>query len=216
MPETAASLTDSNDPEVLEARAEVIKWRAKLAKAKQPLIDRLIMRGLIPIALAVVGPWALYTWNEDTVKTQAQVAEVEGVVGELQALLAEAIEARAEREEMTKRNDEARAVELHALATMVSRLGETIRRLTVRTAVREAVRDGVGTAPARVVPMSMDFERARVVEEALIQFQESGIDDQEMDELREIARHAYDQWQEQEQEEELARKREQAQQQPGR
>jgi len=200
---------------VLEARANLIKAETAGAKAQQPLIDRIIMRGLIPVALTVVGPWALYVFNADNEKTHAQVAEVESVVADLGDLLAQATQEREARTEIAQRAEIARAAELHALSEMVVRLQAALRQLSVRQAVRDALRvapptvtvpffmpddphsgEQPGAEPPPPMPTPGD-DQARVVEQAMIQLQDAALGEEEMATLREEANQAYERLQEQ-------------------
>ena len=164
--DTDNSLEDSGEVEVLEAKAalraaeaKLRKAEASLAKAKAPLLDQFIIRGLIPIALALVGPWALWKFDTESAAKRARVEEQVQVVSELGVLLDTAVEEREVRAANSvkwrarmQRIEESRAAELVAMSTMVLRLDETLRIAMVQMTLmrvlrrREAEGDSVGRA----------------------------------------------------------------------
>lgn len=212
-PADNSALEDSAEAELLEAQADVLEAKAKLVTARQPLIDRIIMRGLIPIALAVVGPWALWTFNEDNIKTQRQVAGIETVVEDLTDLLAQAVAEREARVDAVQRAEIARATELHSLSTMVSRLRDAMRDMAIRQAVRDLVPPATpappdtepgqpgGPAQPSTLPGPLDgadaLAQMRVVDQAMQQLQDDDMEPDEVEDLRELVREAYEQRQEQ-------------------
>jgi hypothetical protein len=138
------NLADSDDPEVLEARAKLLEAQAKLTKASVPLLDKLILRGIIPIALAIVGPWAL--WKFD--KAQTEQVRQGAVIVELQELLEDAKSEAAARQARSAlwrtrmgEIEEEKATELAAMSAMVCRLDDMLKLSLVQTAVNTTVGD---------------------------------------------------------------------------
>jgi hypothetical protein len=115
------NLADSDDAAVIEARAKLLKASASLRKASVPLLDRVILRGLLPLALAIVGPWAI--WNFDS--EQSKQGEV---IVKMEKLL---------KDEKTTR--QAREKELHAMSDMVCRLDDTLKAAMVQMAVAQSL-----------------------------------------------------------------------------
>jgi hypothetical protein len=170
--ESSENLADSDDPEVLKARAKVLAAEAKLQKAKQPLFDKIVLRGLIPIALAIVGPWALWKFDKAQVEQQRQGT----IIVQLQDLLEKS------REEGT-RHQEQRAVELASMSNMVIRLDNLLKLALVRMAVSEAIGQQP-RGPSGVLPMQpMPPARNQVVQDAAQQIQLPGVDQEEFERL---------------------------------
>lgn len=168
--ESSENLADSDDPEVLKARAEVLKAEAKVAKARTPLLDKIILRGLIPIALAIVGPWAL--WKFD--KAQTEQARQGEVIVQLQDLL------KSSREE-SERHQEQRAAELASMTHMVIRLDNVLKLALIRMAVSQAVGQEV-RGPAGVGPR-IGPSRTEVVRDVAEQIQLPDVDPQEFERI---------------------------------
>lgn len=181
--EAPENLADSDDPEVLKGRAKVLEAEAKVAKARTPLLDKIILRGLIPIALAIVGPWAL--WKFD--KAQSEQTRQGEVITQLQDLLKAEQDREATRRERSaawrermSRIEEERAAELASMSSMVIRLDNLLKLALVRMAVAEAIGQQP-RGPAGVLPMSPT--RDRVVQDAAAQIQLPGMDQEEFERL---------------------------------
>ena len=152
-----------------KAEAEVLEAQAKLHKAQQPLIDKIILRGVIPIALAVIGPWALWKFNRAEEKREEQGK----VVLELRNLLDKAIEERRQRvaentkwRERLAKIEESRAVELKSMSTMVQRLDEVVKVGVIQMAIMQAIRAqederAAGAGAARRHEVKIDPKRLR-------------------------------------------------------
>jgi hypothetical protein len=151
------NLADSDDADVIEARAKLLEAQATLTKASTPLFDKIVIRGLIPIALAIVGPWALLKFDASQVeqKKQGEVILKQGeVLVKLEKLLSGAkAEAKARqtrsaswRIRMGKLEQE-RAAELQAMSTMVCRLDDTLKAALIQMAVARLL--GRSKAPGR-------------------------------------------------------------------
>jgi len=196
-PEAAPSsvienLADSDDPDVISARAKLLEAQAKLTKASTPLLDKLILRGVIPIALAIVGPWAL--WKFDAAQTEQ--ARQGTMIVELQELLEDAKDAAAARQERSAawrtrmgEIEEQKAQELAAMTAMVIRLDDMLKL----SLVQRAVEGTVGTVPT--LPNREDV--LRNVRGQLPQL--------EGDEVERLAGQQYDRLMEQRQEQEQRR-----------
>lgn len=135
-------LADSEDSDVIEARAKLLSAGASLVKAQTPLLDKLILRGVIPIALAIVGPWALYKFDRSMTE---QAKQGETIVA-LQKLLKEEQKAQAARQARSavwrgrmKKIEEERAAELTAMSSMVRRLDDTLKTALVQMAVARLI-----------------------------------------------------------------------------
>lgn len=143
--EVAENLADSDDPEVLRARTELLKAQTSLTKASIPLFEKIVLRGVIPIALAVIGPWALWKFDKAEVEQKRQGE----IIVQLQGLLKDAqkeSEARKQRstawrERMSKIEEE-RAAELAAMTAMVVRLDGLLKLVLVRDAVSRSLAPG--------------------------------------------------------------------------
>ena len=129
--EIAENLADSDDPEVLKARAKVLEANVKLAKANIPLFEKIVLRGVIPIALTIITPWALWTFSEARSEQKAQGE----TITQLQTLLTTAQEEDVARRERMDRVEEGRAVELASMTAMVVRLDNLLKLVLVRSAV---------------------------------------------------------------------------------
>jgi len=154
------SVDSSDDIEKLSAeaaltlaRAKLSEADAKLTKAKAPLIDRLIMRGLIPVALALVGPWAIYKFSTESQETReavvAQAQQLDAqkeVVGDLKKLLNDAVSYRdttaktdAEWRERMRSLEERKAAEITALSAVVVRLEQALKMTMLRLAMESVI-----------------------------------------------------------------------------
>ena len=112
---------DSDDADVIASRAKLIEAQAKLTKASTPLLDKFVLRGLIPLALAIVGPWALWEFNTEQAKQGEVIVKLEGLL------------------EQEKTARKAREKELHAMSEMVCRLDDTLKAALVQMAVAQAL-----------------------------------------------------------------------------
>lgn len=172
--------TPADTPEELSESAELILAKAKLkeaeaalATAKTPLIDKLIIRGVLPIALAIVGPWAALTFSE-----QGQdLSTLQKLVAEEKADAEERKKRSAEWRERMSRIEEERAAELQAMSNMVSRLDATLRLSLIQMAVaRTLAEEGESTPREEVLrrvqeqvslPEVPDAEFQRLAEQSL-------------------------------------------------
>ena len=181
------NLADSNDPDVIAARAKLLEAQAKLAKATTPLLDKIVLRGLLPIALAVVGPWAL--WQFDAARTE-QTKQGEVIV-ELQTLLGDAKEEAQLRQERSAAWQERmgqiegeKAAELTALATIVSRLDDMMKVALIQNAVNRVLEEPRGPSGMGAFPT-----RDSVIRDTAAQIQLPGIEEAE---ISRIAGQQYD------------------------
>jgi hypothetical protein len=136
-------LLESSDAETLRAEAEVLKAEAELAKAKLPLVDRLIMRGVIPIALAIVGPWAAMTFSEAKAEWKTQRDIIVGLKEHLK-------DYQKESEDWQQRMahlEQERAEELVAMTNMVNRLDHTLKMALIQLAVTQRLKGASGVRP---------------------------------------------------------------------
>jgi len=183
-------------PEQIKAEAALLEAQAAFAKAKTPFWDKLILRGVVPIALAVVGPWALYQFNAEAAKNEKareNIAEQVEVTKELKGLLATATAEREERLEDAKewrgrmnQIEKRRAVELQAMVSMVNRLDDTLKTALIQMAVSRLISQSTSS------PLSspQDFPtRGEVVEEIHAEIQLPGANEEEVERL---AGEAYD------------------------
>jgi hypothetical protein len=189
-------LADSEEAEIIEAEAKKteaeakkIKAQATLVKAKKPLLDALIIRGLIPIALLIIGPWATWKFDADNKATQAKVEEQSKMVESLREIIAEekrdqeANAARmAEWRERMKALEAKKAAELTAMSKMVAQLGETQRAALIQMAVVRAMSGNSGDRlkhATRSVIEKMN-PREEVIEDVRAQMNLPGVDDEMM------------------------------------
>ena len=194
------NLAESDDPEVLAARAKVLEAQAKLAKANIPLFEKIVLRGVIPIALAIITPWALWTFSESQAEQKKQgetITRLEGLLNSAQ----EEAEARRERSaawrERMNKIEEERAAELASMSAMVVRLDNLLKLLLVRDAVSRRVRPEPTTTRPGVEPDPIQRlpERADVIRD--VQRQLPDLDEED---VRRIAGEQFDRLLEQQQE----------------
>ena len=148
-PTDVENLADSEDAAVLSARAQLLTAQAALTKASTPLWDKIIIRGILPLALAVVGPWALLKFDAsqvEQVKQGKELTELRDTTTDLKALLKAAKEEAAARQkrsvewkERMKQIDDAKAVELTAMVSMVGRLDDMLKVALIQQAVARLV-----------------------------------------------------------------------------
>jgi hypothetical protein len=177
------NLADSEDAELVEARAKLLEAQAELTRASVPLFDKLVIRGVLPIAIAIVGPWALWKFDASQVEQKKQGQTITA----LQKLL------EAEREDAKARQarsivwrarmkvlEEEKAIELVAMSTMVCRLDDMLKVALIQAAVSRVigleVADPGGTAPSMPT-------REVVVRDAREQVQVPGLDPLEIDRI---------------------------------
>jgi len=212
--------------DVIRAQAELILAQAKLKeaeakerdsetkadKAHTSLIDRIIMRGLIPIALLVATPLATYYFTdraeEGIRQVQATNQEVEAAVAELDQL--GVLVGRLDKlfkgaDERIQQMDQARAAELTALRVLVTRLHDALKVMAVQTAVSEAARShyqearvftgdsGMRSGPTKAALLtSLRERREKIVQQAQQQIQAQWPGDD--DEVREKTEAAFDRY----------------------
>jgi hypothetical protein len=173
-------LADSEDTKLVEARAALIKAQTALENARAPLVDKLILRGLIPIALAIIGPWALWQFQSTEEKVKQQAA----LVKELHDLVEKESEDQKRREarelklqEKEQRIEEERAAEIATLSAMVIRLDSTLRVFVIQSALsRELLNNG------RVIPPA-GAKRDKLVKEIAKQLSLPGVGNEEVERL---------------------------------
>jgi hypothetical protein len=134
-------LADSDDADVIAARAQLLEAQAKLTKASNHWLDRLMLRFVLPIALAVVGPWAAYTFSVDAQEAKEKASEVQDTVVELEELLHQQKKEFKARSALFREIEEQKAAELAAMSKMVTRLDETLKTALVQMAVSRLVSD---------------------------------------------------------------------------
>ena len=106
---------DDDSKEEILAKTELVKAEKELIEIRHGILDRLIMRGVIPVALIVAGPITTYYFSQ---RANDGIEEVRKI-GESVSALDEVIDgAKA----AAARHDEGRATELIALRRIVSSL----------------------------------------------------------------------------------------------
>lgn len=126
---------------MIAARAQLLEAQAKLTKASNHWLDRLMLRFVLPIALAVVGPWAAYTFSVDAQEAKEKASEVQDTVVELEELLHQQKKEFKARSALFREIEEQKAAELAAMSKMVTRLDETLKTALVQMAVSRLVSD---------------------------------------------------------------------------
>jgi hypothetical protein len=232
--EPEKALEDSDEVEVLDAQARLQKAEAArieaeakrkkaeatLAKARTPLVDKLIVRGLIPIALAIVGPWALWKFNTDVQDTKDQVTaqakqldDQKAVVGDLKKLRNDAIvyrQASSKKEsawrERMKKLEEGKAAEMAALAAMVTKLDEALKMSLLWQAMERAIQQDVSLFERPIKPMAggrksrkpprvslarLKARRDKIIEQSVRQVQ---LQDQNQEQTKEMAKRVFDRY----------------------
>jgi len=188
------NLADSNDAKVIEARAHFLKAQATLAKANQPLFDKIVLRGLIPVVLALVTPWALWTFSEAKEEQTKQGA----VITKLEKLLFDAKVRDSNQQEQSAQwrarmgeIEAARAAELKSMADMVNRLDSTMKTALVYMAVArllaENPQSSLPSFQPRILPATPS--RQEVMSNVAAQIQIPGT---KPDEIKDLAGEAYD------------------------
>ncbi|KKL25599.1 hypothetical protein LCGC14_2403680 [marine sediment metagenome] len=134
------NLADSDDPKLIAARAKLLEAQANLAKASRPLFDKIVLRGIIPIALLIVGPWALWKFDDAQTEQKKQgevIVKLEKLLSdakdETKARQARSIKWRVRMGEL----EEERAAELAAMSFMVNRLDNTMKMALVHMTVAQ-------------------------------------------------------------------------------
>jgi len=188
-------LADSEDANVIEARAKLLKAQAGLMRAHQPLFDKLVLRGLIPIAIAIVGPWAAwkFTVKTDELNQKAQSAETaalesQEITKELQALLKTQQQESVERRKRLQRLEERKAAELVAMSQMVIRLDDTLKNALVQMIFMKEIAEHENLADGPHSPLPPKEE---IIGNIAAQMQLPGIDSKE---IRKLAGKAYDRY----------------------
>ena len=183
VPLSVENLADSDDANVILARAKLLEAQAPLTTASTPLLDKVIIRGLLPIALAIVGPWAL--WKFDASQTE-QKKQGEVIV-QLQTFLEGAQKETASRKARSVRwqarmakIDEEKAAELTAMTTMVSRLDDMLKIALIQQAVLRLL-DTKPRGPSGAAPQPAS--RARVIRETTEQVQLPGVAPADLEKL---------------------------------
>jgi len=120
--------TDESADEI-EARAKLYNAKARLAEARWGFFDRVVMRGVIPVALAIAAPIATYYFSAQAETGIEEVRKVSDSVKQLDQLIAGIRTSAA-------RHEEARMAELTALRDAVSALQWTIVVQRVRDSVQ--------------------------------------------------------------------------------
>lgn len=144
--------------EEIEAKAHLIEAEKALIEARLGFWDRLIMRGVIPVALIVAGPATTYYFSQRADRGVEEVRRVADSVRQLDEVVEGAKKAAAQAEE-------ARAQELLALRRIVSSLQWTIVVQQVREAVRTSGRQEIHSriamnADAKWTAIRSESERA--------------------------------------------------------
>lgn len=170
-PDTPEELSES--AELILAKAKLKEAEAALETARTPFVDKLILRGVLPIALAIVGPWAALTFSEQG----ADLGELKKITEQEKSDAEERKkQSAAWRERMSRLEDE-RAAELQAMKNMVSRLDATLRLSLVQMAVARTLAEEGEEAPREEVlrrvqeqislPEVSDEELQRLTEQSL-------------------------------------------------
>jgi len=202
-----------------EAEAELIEAKTKLAKAKTPLVDKIILRGLIPIALAIVGPWALWKFDTDNqvtreavVKQGETLTKQAELTAELQQIVtsAETFRAKREREEIEWRKrmhklEKEKSEEISELASMVTSLDRALKMALLGLAIERSIQaDYARLAHLKSLEPTdrishIKKDKERYVIQAMRQVQWDEDSDIDQDQTRELANEVFDRYVEQEQ-----------------
>ena len=160
-------LADSEDPELIEARAKLLEAQAKLAKASTPLLDKVIIRGLLPIAIALVGHWAAQTYEN------AQIEQVK------QGETITALEGLLEKQQETAKT----------MAATVVRLDETLKFSLIQMAVAQALAKVEPMEPTKPSPLLVSVPTPEDVTQGVTeQISLPGVEESE---IRRIATDSY-------------------------
>jgi hypothetical protein len=185
------NLADSEDADVIMARAKLLEAQAALVKASTPLLDKIIIRGLLPLALAVVGPWALWKFDKSQVEQKKQG---ETIVA-LQSLLGDAKGEAAARQKRSsawrvrmKQIEEEKAVELASMSAMVIRLDSTLKTALIQMTVSRIMSEPTTRSGPNARSINLPV-RGEVIRDATEQLKIPGLDDAE---IKKIASDQYD------------------------
>jgi len=129
----------SDSAEVLEAKAKLTHARVEWIKAKAPLYDKIILRGVIPLVLTIAGPWAGYVFKSEQAKQSETITA-------LQQLLENAKKEAADRQTRMNKLEEEKAAELSAMSAMVIRLGHLLNAALVQQRVSDSIKGGASKA----------------------------------------------------------------------
>ncbi len=181
------------EAELAKAKAELVEAQTAARKAQTPLLDKLILRGLIPVALAIVGPWAAWKFSADAYAAKQSAAEAvesqettQRTVNALQDLL-EAQKAAEETARWTRAEvDRQKAEELATMRAMVSRLSNTLKVALIQMAVAREMSDNKTVA---ALPTATPPSREDVIDRVTMQMALPDVDESEIEKM---AGDAYD------------------------
>jgi hypothetical protein len=166
---TPSSPQDPSDSaEEILAQAKLKEAEAALITAKTPLWDRVMIRGVLPIALAIVGPWAAMTFSESQIEQRKQGQHIEALEELLQ-------QARSDAEDRRR--------ELMTMSNMVTRLDATLKTALIQMTVARIVKEEEEEAKP-VALTRMDVGRDVAAQVSL-----PGLEEEE---VRQIAEQQYD------------------------
>lgn len=171
-PETIESLNAK--AAMLEAQAKLKSAEALLKSNSSSLWEKIVVRGVIPIALLVAGPMATFYFSNGLQEAQTEVRAVAESAEKLEDLVqaqeAEASTMRARFQEI----EEQKAVELKAMSTVVRRLDQTLRASMVQLTVMQIITEQANESNDGM-PMRDD-----VLKQAAQQISIPGIDEEEV------------------------------------
>jgi hypothetical protein len=189
VPPDVEKLAESDDAALVSARAELLEAQAALVKANSSPWDKLMIRFVLPIALAIVGPWAAYTFSVEAQEAKAKAEEGIKEVGELQTLLKQQKENADRQRERFREIEEEKAAELTAMSNMVTRLDNTLKLALVQMAVAQMLAKAPSTPktmpgvnPVPLAPREIP-DRETVIRDVAAQVQLPGLDEDEVERL---------------------------------
>ena len=166
-------LADSTDPALLEARAKLLREYTKAQKSQSSTFDKFVIRVLVPIALAVIAPWATWQFSHRADEVEAKVVTEASQLREALDEQRKAMEGRRERLQLIERQ---KAEELAAMSAMVTRLDSTLKMALIQMAVVRAFSESDDD-------WGGELDRDEVIEDIQAQMAMPNVDPQEIGDL---------------------------------
>jgi len=181
------------EAELAAANAKLAEAETERAKTQLPIWDKVVLRGLIPIALAIVGPWALWYFDTKQNDTKVEIEKQQKAL-EDQAAVTKKLHVLLDRAESYSKSTEARrrtwqsrmqevetqkAAELAALAGMVKALDRALKMTLIRFAIERVASEEISfkadkTGVRRPAPAALKKARGAIERRVMIQAQWQG------------------------------------------
>lgn len=129
------------EADLIEAQARLRQAEAMFAQHSTSLWEKIVVRGIIPIALLIVGPMATAYFSNEVQQAKTEVREVAATAAALGSLV-KAQETEAEQYRQRFQELEAqKAAELDEMSSVVTRLDKTLRASMIQLAVMQIINE---------------------------------------------------------------------------